>query len=99
MDGTEWLLIFGIAGFFISFALAKINILNDSNSTKFVTWAPAIPAAVMAIGADISAGGLSEIFGRLAIFALVWFCGGLLFAFGSAIGTEKAVKKNGENEK
>lgn len=93
-DGTEWLLIFAVAGFVLSFALAKLRVLTDANVSTFASWTSAIAAGALAVFAD-GAGGPAGLFGRIAIFGLVWFCGGLLFTFGAMMGLEKA-NKNGD---
>lgn len=88
--GTGWLLLVGLAGFCLAYVLTKAKVLTEKNSTRFATWASAAIAAVFALAADGLASGPSGWAGRLAIFALVWFAGGLLFTFGVAIGEEKA---------
>lgn len=90
--GTGWLLLFALAGFCLAYALTKAKILNEKNSTSFATWASAAIAAVFALSADGMTSGISGWAGRLAIFALVWLAGGLLFTLGVAIGEEKAKK-------
>lgn len=91
--GTGWLLLVGLAGFCLAFVLTKAKVLNEQNSTKFSMWASAAIAAGFALAADGMADGFSGLAGRVAIFCIVWFAGGLLFTLGVAMGTDKATKR------
>ena len=84
---------FAIIGFFIAYGLRKAGLLSTEKSqTIFATWGSAIVAGIFALLADTSS-AVSEFFGRIVIFALVWFLVGIVLTIGIQFGVEKAEKK------
>lgn len=89
--GSFWW-IFTILGFVLSYGLRKTGVLaTDKSQSAFATWGAALFAAAFALFADTgNAGTMSELFGRLAIFLLVWVVVGITFTIGISLGIEKA---------
>ena len=82
-----------IAGFCIGFVLTKLKLVTSSNIAQFATWSSCLVAAAAALASDSpTSGGLISLFGRLAIFAIVWLSFGLVFTIGLTMGLEKADK-------
>ena len=97
-DGGFGLLWIGVAGFVIGLILAKMKVVTESNLARFATWTSCAVAAIAALAADTpAASGLSSLFGRLGIFAIVSFVFGLIFTLGLALGLEKTDKANGKD--
>ncbi|WP_152598744.1 hypothetical protein [Janthinobacterium sp. RA13] len=88
--GAGWLLIVGVIGFVLGFLLTKMKVLNDCNASKFATVSSGILAVLMALSADGVATGFIGWMGRVAIFVLMWFAGGIVFTLGVLLGREKA---------
>jgi len=91
--GLGWIAII-LGGFVIGFILAKLKVLTEENKVNFAAWVSGIVAAVMALGGDLGSVTLKDIAGRLALFFLLWFFLGIVFALGVLMGVDKATKNN-----
>lgn len=82
-------------GAVVGFVLAKLGIATSENADKVSMWISGVVAGVMALGADVSNTGLLlEVFGRAAIFGLVYIFMGIVFTFSLMIGIEKVENNN-----
>lgn len=85
-----WVIV-AVAGFLVTFILAKMRVVTHANIVKFCTWVSAIVAAIIALNAESSSSSaVVGILGRFAVFALCWIIFGLIITLGANFGLDKA---------